>query len=273
MCDFVALTNSVNSKAQVSIYHATPLSPFGAANYYPISFNDIPSGMVTLFEFLVVNKYDVRRAGSKHTGIKAILGSKSHWDQTHTGIKATLGSKPHWDQTHTGIKAIPGSKPYWDQSHTGNKPILGSNLYWHQTILASNPYWDRAHTGIKATHTNTPRPSQSVSHTHAASITADPVLLASTGGTPLPLNPARGSWCVLGRIWLRGRHGVRRACSLVLHPLLLGGRRHRPQHLRRVRARYLQLARVGLRLARRAARGAHRLRCHACDRHQHGAFW
>ena len=25
MCDFVALTNSVNSKAQVSIYHATPL--------------------------------------------------------------------------------------------------------------------------------------------------------------------------------------------------------------------------------------------------------
>ena len=25
MCDFIALTNSVNSKAQVSIYHATPL--------------------------------------------------------------------------------------------------------------------------------------------------------------------------------------------------------------------------------------------------------
>ena len=26
MCDFIALTNSVNSKAQVSIYHATPLA-------------------------------------------------------------------------------------------------------------------------------------------------------------------------------------------------------------------------------------------------------
>ena len=31
MCDFIALTNSVNSKAQVSIYHATPLFTRDAA--------------------------------------------------------------------------------------------------------------------------------------------------------------------------------------------------------------------------------------------------
>jgi len=82
---------------------ALAASPFGAANYYPISFNDIPSGMVTLFEFLVVNKYDVRRAGSN-----------AYWDQSHTGIKATLGSNPYWDQSHTGIKAVLGSKPHWE---------------------------------------------------------------------------------------------------------------------------------------------------------------
>ena len=46
MCDFIALTNSVNSKAQVSIYHATPLNE---------TVQDVEGAHVDLYHALVAH--------------------------------------------------------------------------------------------------------------------------------------------------------------------------------------------------------------------------
>lgn len=49
-------------------------SPFGQANYYPNNFNDMASGLVTLFELLVVNNWFVISSG-----YEAVLGSNVRW--------------------------------------------------------------------------------------------------------------------------------------------------------------------------------------------------
>jgi len=49
-------------------------SEFGQSGYYPNSFNDLPSGFVTLFELLVVNNWQVITSG-----YTAVLGNYARW--------------------------------------------------------------------------------------------------------------------------------------------------------------------------------------------------
>lgn len=53
---------------------ALAASPFGESGYLPNSFNDMPSGMVTLFELLVVNNWHVISSG-----YEAVLGVHARW--------------------------------------------------------------------------------------------------------------------------------------------------------------------------------------------------
>jgi len=53
---------------------ALAASEFGRADYYPNSFNDLPSGLVTLFELLVVNNWQVVTSG-----YVAVCGRYARW--------------------------------------------------------------------------------------------------------------------------------------------------------------------------------------------------
>ncbi|KAL3904470.1 MAG: hypothetical protein SGPRY_011271, partial [Prymnesium sp.] len=49
-------------------------STFGTSGYYPNNFNDLASGVVTLFELLVVNNWFVIASG-----FEAVLGPHARW--------------------------------------------------------------------------------------------------------------------------------------------------------------------------------------------------